>query len=593
MNGIEYKSKINSDFIENKPQDVSARPFYQSSIYKQFPLNDSFYSAFESGKTTESKRKNNNGIKQISAVTAGVLLVTLALINRGSFRRVYKRSSELYSDMSNRIQAGELHGRTKSFFSSVRTVFSRGIKKVSDIFKYSSNAVAVRDSGVDKALNKTKIGTRFANWTRRVFGKIATDELDRRYDAVGHSMRHFTAELSDRASTALSEGGEELKKIITIKGKSMTLGEWLAELGGELSGLRYAYDRGFSKDARIARDKIRTAAFSDLPERQWRRITQEGRIFDLKKYRHYITEELTAQTRAELANDIAQSRKMFTNNVRHEYRSIRGALREISDTLRMDDRDGKVCVEALQKAAEDFRACHGATEAADRQVVIKKIRQLTENLRNIVSQNNKYTPDRVCLIQEQITGLEELTDTSGMSAQGTLQRISTILNGLSKSDSDIISPKEFKKVKRTIHKMTQKLNSATALETDDYFIKKAEIKIGSAPTDIFGLMGPLGLGAYAIARGKTKDEKVEAALTAAVPLVGGIGTYIIGTVKMFTAAKNFVFSSLTGIGLNLLGREAVKLYRAYQEKQSLVKIAMDSYNSLIGKVSEKESSKIK
>lgn len=141
--------------------------------------------------------------------------------------------------------------------------------------------------------------------------------------------------------------------------------------------------------------------------------------------------------------------------------------------------------------------------------------------------------------------------------------------------------------------MTQKLNSATALETDDYFIKRAEIKIGSAPTDIFGLMGPLGLGAYAIARGKTKDEKVEAALTAAVPLVGGIGTYIIGTVKMFNASKNLVFSTITGVGLNLLGREAVKLYRAYQEKQSLVKVAMDSYNSLIGKVSHKDTSKIK
>ena len=593
MNDIADKSKISFPVIEKKSQNTSLRPFYESSIYKQFPLNDGFYSSFESQKPSENQVKSKKKINKLPAITAGILITTFALINRGAFRRVYKRSAELYSDITNRVQASELPGQTKSFLSSVQTFFSRGLKKVSDVFKYSSNAVAVRDSGVDKILNKTRTGTRFADWTRKVFGKIATGELDRRYDAVEHSMRHFTADISDKASTLLADGGEELQKVITIKGKSQTLAEWLKELGGNIASLRKAYETGFSKDARIARDKIRTAAFSDLPERQWRRITQEGGIFDLKKYRHYITDELTAQTRAELANEISQSRKLFTNNVRHEYKSIKGALRGISDTLRMDDREGKVCIEALRSAAEDFKSCHGATEAADRQAVIKTIRQLTQNLRNAVSHNNKYTPERLRLLQEQITGLEELADTSGMSAQGTLQRISTILNGLSKSDSDVISPKEFKRVKKVIHKMTQKLNSATALETDDYFIKKAEIKIGSAPTDIFGLMGPLGLGAYAIARGKTKDEKVEAALTAAVPLVGGIGTYIIGTVKMFTAAKNFVFSSLTGIGLNLLGREAVKLYRAYQEKQSLVKIAMDSYNSLLGKSSENEKSKIK
>ncbi len=593
MNAAVDKFRIVNDSIENKPQKVAVRPFYESSIYKQFPLNDAFFAAVEPEKLIKTKGNNKKKISRISAITAGVLIATLAIINRGSFRRVYRRSSELYSDISNRVQSSEFHGQTKSFLASVEMGISRGLKKISDIFKFSANAVAVRDSGVDKALNKTKIGTRFADWTRRVFGKIATNELDRRYDTVERSMRHFAADIADRASSALAQGGEELSKVITIKGKSQTLAQWLTELGGNISTLRKVYDKGFSKDARILRDKVRDSAFADLPERQWRRITQEGGIFDLKKYRHYITEELTAQTRAELANDIAQSRKMFTNNVRHEYRSLRGALRGITDTLRIDDKESRVCINSLRKAADDFRACHGATEAMDRQRVLKNIRKLIGDLRKSVLQNDKYSPDRLRLIEEQITGLEELTDVSGMSAQGTLQRISTILNGLSKSDSDIVSPKEFKHIKKIIHKMTKKLNSATALETDDYFIKRAEIKIGSAPTDIFGLMGPLGLGSYAIARGKTKDEKVEAALTAAVPLVGGIGTYIIGTVKMFNASKNFVFSAITGVGLNLLGREAVKLYRAYQEKQSLVKVAMDSYNSLIGKVSDKGTSKIK
>ena len=591
MNGITDKSEITSNVIERTSQKTLARPYYQSSIYKNFPLNDAFYGVRKSvEEPVQQPKKKKKKIGKIPLITAGVIALTAAFVNRAGFRRVYRKSSELYSDLSNRIQASELSGQTKSIFESVQTLFSRGLKKVSDIFKFSANAVAVRDSGADILLNKTKPTAKFANWTRRVFGNIATNELDRRYDTVERTMRHFTADIADKTATALSEGGEELKKVISIKGRKQTLAQWLQELGGEVQELRSVYESGFSKDARIVRDKVRDSAFSDLPERQWKRITQEGGIFDLKKYKNYITEDLTAQTRVELSNDIAQARKLFTNNVRHEYRSIRVALRDISDTLRMDDREGKSCIEALKKAAEEFRSCHGSTEAYDRQQVIQKIHTLTRKLNAAVTGNDKYTPERLRLIQEQIEGLEDLAGISGMGSQGTLQRISTILKGLSSSDNGIISANDFKKYKKTIHTMTQKLNHATTLETDDYFIKKAEIKIGSAPTDLFGLFGPLGLGAYAVARGKTKDEKVEAALTAAVPLVGGIGTYIIGTVKMFSAGKNCAFSFLTGIGLNIIGRGAVKLYRAYQEKQSLVKIALDSYNSIIGKTPIKEES---
>ena len=67
---------------------------------------------------------------------------------------------------------------------------------------------------MDKVLNTTKSGTKFANWTRRVFGNIATNELDRRYDTVERSMRHFTADIADKAASALADGGEELKKVI-------------------------------------------------------------------------------------------------------------------------------------------------------------------------------------------------------------------------------------------------------------------------------------------------------------------------------------------------------------------------------------------
>ncbi|MBR6163457.1 hypothetical protein IKQ26_06180 [bacterium] len=579
-------NKVNIAFgvnpSEKNTQADSSQPFYLSSIYKDFPLTDNFYSRFQQPKE-DIKAKNKLTAKRV-ALTAGGIVTVMALLSGGAFSRIYRRSSDLYSDLSQKVQASELSGQTKTFLSSVETVLSRGFKKVLDVFKLSANTVAVRDSGVDKLLEKTKPTSRFANWLRRVFGNIATNELDRRYDTVERTMRHFSAEVSDMVSSSLSEGGEKLEKVITIKGKSQTLGEWLKELGSEVMTLKSDYEGGFSKDARILREKFRAKGLSDLPERQWNKIVGEGGVFNLKKYKNYITVELTEDTREELAKEISSARKLFTNNVKHEYKSIRSGLRELSDILKMDDKEGRTCLAYLHDGAEKFRKCHGATEGADRQAIIKEMGKFLDDLSSRITENGKYTPDKVNVIQKEIDSLREVLNESGMQAQGTLQRISTILKGLSSSEQaqSIISEKEFSQIKKSIHSMTGKLNSASNLEMDDYFIKKAEIKIGSAPTDMFGLLGPVGLGAYAIARGKTKDEKVEAALTTAIPLIGGIGTYIFGTVRMFSAPKNLVFSTITGAALNLLGQQAVKLYRAYQEKQSLVKVALSSYKNLIG-----------
>ncbi len=592
MNG-KINNRVNIAFGANNGHETSApsnsvQPFYKSSIYHNFPLTDSFYLRFQqpNGEINGKQKKKFNAKK--AALTAGGIITVMALLSGGALSRIYRRSSDFYSDLSQKVQASELSGQTKTFLSSVETVLSRGLKKVLDVFKLSANTVAVRDSAVDRVLEKTTPTRKFANWLRRVFGNIATKELDRRYDSVETSMRHFSAELSDVVSTSLSEGGEKLQKVITIKGKSRTLGEWLKELGSEVTTLKSDYERGFSKDTRIVRDKVRAKAFSDLPERQWQKIVGDGGIFNLKKYKNYITVDLTEDTKEQLAREISSSRKLFTNNVKHEYKSITSGLRELSDALKMDDKEGRLCLASLHDYAEKFRQCHGITEVADREAIVSEMGKFLDNLSQKVVESGKYAPEKVKLIQGEIDGLRDVLGESGIQAQGTLQRISAILKGLSTSEEaqSVISEKDFSKIKKSIHSMTEKLNSATNLEMEDYFIKKAEIKIGSAPTDMFGLLGPVGLGAYAIARGKTKDEKVEAALTTAIPLIGGIGTYIFGTVRMFSAAKNLVFSAITGLAINLLGQQSVKIYRAYKEKQSLVKVAMDSYKNLIGTTEE-------
>ena len=128
--------------------------------------------------------------------------------------------------------------------------------------------------------------------------------------------------------------------------------------------------------------------------------------------------------------------------------------------------------------------------------------------------------------------------------------------------------------------ITKGMKDATELEMGEYFLKQAELKVGSAPNDVISVLFPVGVGAAAIAKGDDKDEKISATLTTVIPLVGTFATFVYGTVKMLSGAKNLIFSGVSGLALSALGNYADKLYKKYKDSGSLTNVVKDEYNKL-------------
>ena len=113
---------------------------------------------------------------------------------------------------------------------------------------------------------------------------------------------------------------------------------------------------------------------------------------------------------------------------------------------------------------------------------------------------------------------------------------------------------------KTLEKTDKKLRNANHSECVDYFDKKRDLILGSAPTDIVTAIGGLGLSGILITTADSKDEKITNALTGAFPVIAGLGASMAFTAMLFSGVKGMLYGALTSVGLSKLGSIIDKQY---------------------------------
>ncbi|MDD3419915.1 MAG: hypothetical protein PHE78_04875 [Candidatus Gastranaerophilales bacterium] len=126
------------------------------------------------------------------------------------------------------------------------------------------------------------------------------------------------------------------------------------------------------------------------------------------------------------------------------------------------------------------------------------------------------------------------------------------------------------KVKKAARKSHKDLNLSLTRMVN-MFDKQRDITLGSGPTDVFGLLSPLAVYGYFMAKDKTKEERVGTSLELGVPIVGGTGIYLWTLAKQYNGVRAFATSLGTGIILNTIGSEIFKRYKASVDKKKALK----------------------
>lgn len=149
----------------------------------------------------------------------------------------------------------------------------------------------------------------------------------------------------------------------------------------------------------------------------------------------------------------------------------------------------------------------------------------------------------------------------------------TLENMLATVEKD--SP-EYKLIQQKAKKIAKNLQKAISHESAAYN-KLAELQVGSAHTDIIGILGPTALATFFVIKSKDKDELIKNTLTRGIPIIGGVATGYYGNTRGFTGIKNLALGLSTGYLLNIIGTETDKLAKKYRAEQEKLKKTFETF----------------
>lgn len=125
---------------------------------------------------------------------------------------------------------------------------------------------------------------------------------------------------------------------------------------------------------------------------------------------------------------------------------------------------------------------------------------------------------------------------------------------------------EIEKINKMITKSKKSLDYSTDLEGDKLFDKIRDIKIGSAPTEMLGLVASLGVIGWGLTKADNKDERISVALKYGVPAVGATAVSLYSTVRLVAGGKAILLGLISGLAINKLGAVLDNARKKYNEK---------------------------
>lgn len=122
---------------------------------------------------------------------------------------------------------------------------------------------------------------------------------------------------------------------------------------------------------------------------------------------------------------------------------------------------------------------------------------------------------------------------------------------------DILSPylkkEEQKVLEGTIQDLGKQLRSANKSECIEYFDKKRDLVLGSAPTDILTALGGLAFSGVMIGTADDKQERLSRAVTLAFPVVAGLGVSMATAAALYSGGIGLAVGTGSSLGLSKLG----------------------------------------
>ncbi len=147
------------------------------------------------------------------------------------------------------------------------------------------------------------------------------------------------------------------------------------------------------------------------------------------------------------------------------------------------------------------------------------------------------------------------------------------IKGAYKEVVEMLSPhlkdEELRAFEDTIKKTEKLLRNANHSECVEYFDKKRDLMLGSAPTDVVTALASLAASGIAIGVADSKEDKISRTVSGALPVVAGLGVSTALTALLYSGGKGMALGAASSMILSGLGSAATRAMYP-KNKQAMV-----------------------
>lgn len=471
----------------------------------------------------------------------GVLLVGATSFGtiKAMPKSVVKKFDRFKEFLEKKIEKEATNSKTAIFY---RTVLKTSLK-IGEKFQGINNVISFKDIWFKRQITDrvpvlTKTCDAITNWFTSI-GRFTVNRsyksTAKKFGTLGETLNNVERELLVRDS----------KKMVTINGETKSVEDWVKILGIKRQAVRSSMEEHFSRGSVRERYKEIDQIMSTLEEKVWGASFGDKSNFVKKDtYFTFAADKFLAVDKANFGERIHNMRSAISYNLDDQIKACRSLL---LNNKRMLNPKDVVSEKLYREINKQLSALYGMDSKSPRFAKAQKelIAKIDALKGSVVTgaETYKYDDKIIDAVEQHSRIMKEILSSK---KRGKLDEMLEIYEKL-------LPEKEFTKLKRQVAETVKSLDNSINKESVEYFDKRRDLKLGSAPTDILTILvgfGSLGVG---LASTSDRDTQASVALKYGIPAIGGMLTSMVVTSMLVSGIKSHLVGFVSSLILNRAG----------------------------------------
>ena len=500
--------------------------------------------------TPDEARKTNN-IKIIGLSIAGATVLTagtLFFILKGGPQGLARNFVKWRDYLQDKIQRDILEN--KELTSAKNKIYLFGLKFFDSAVQRTeaiNNFTTFKDLLFKRMMSVTKPLRKIHDGITKMFEDISIKSVAKSYKKT-NAILNETVEISSNLTreALLHAPGSK----ITINGKTLSKSEWLEQIEILNKEIVDHFDTNFGTNGQKGRYSVYKKAAESLKTS----FSKLRTFWSKDLYSKFMAESAIIKNKQAVQVEALKLRRQIAFSAKDLYKDADDTILKISALVPLKDSDKITMLGNLRNNIKNK-----VTESNFVQTHAPEILKEISRLKSTLLDNANLSEEQIACLSAEITKLNDLI---ASFKPGKVDEILDIYKC-------ILSPKDYKIIKKTYSSIINSLDKSIRLETEEFVSKLRDLVLGSAPTDILSILGGLGVLGYQLGKSEDNDQRISISLKYGIPALAGIGVSLYCNAKLYAGTKSLLIGTLSSFALNKIGvlaDDALKKYYKNDKK---------------------------